>query len=144
MNVAATALTPGQASGALLVLDAPLSLWGGIDIHTGTIIDHSHPQLGAIIAGRILAMPSGRGSSSSSSALVEAARLGHAPCAIVLTQADPILTIGALVAAELYGLKLPIVVVGPSAWPDLRAASHAEIDTTSDCILTLTARDSGY
>jgi len=77
----------------------------------GRVIDRSHPDRGAVIAGRILVMPSGRGSSSSSaSVLAEALRRGTGPCGIILEQADSILGVGALVASELYGVVCPIVV----------------------------------
>jgi hypothetical protein len=56
-------------------------------------------------------MPGGRGSSSSSSVLAEAIRAGTAPAAIVLTDPDPIIALGALVARELYGVSIPIVVL---------------------------------
>jgi predicted aconitase with swiveling domain len=101
---------PGTAEAVALVLAEPLSFWGGIDAATGRVIDRFHPDLGACISGRILVMPGGRGSSSASSILAEGLRLGTAPAAIVLAEPDPILTVGALVAQELYGLSCPIVV----------------------------------
>ena len=100
----------GEAEGLALVLAEPLSFWGGVNVETGEIIDRSHPDCGKTIAGRILVMPSGRGSSSSASVLAEAIRLGVAPAAIVLARPDPILTVGALVARSLYGAVCPIVV----------------------------------
>lgn len=104
-------LVPGEAEAALIVLDAPLSLWGGLDPVAGTVVDVRHPQHGHTIAGRILVMPGGRGSSSSSTILAEAVRLGTAPAAIVLTVADPVLVAGAIVAERLYGTRVPIVRV---------------------------------
>jgi predicted aconitase with swiveling domain len=104
-------LVPGSAEGPLLVLDAPLSLWGGLDPATGTVADARHPQHGLSIAGRILVMAGGRGSSSSSTILAETARVGTAPAAIVLTVPDPVLVAGAIVANRLYGTCIPIVVV---------------------------------
>jgi len=77
---------------------------------TGGVIDVRHPQHDANVTGRILVMPSGRGSSSSSSVLTEAIRVGTAPAAIVLGEADPILALGAIVARELYGKVTPVVV----------------------------------
>ena len=67
----------GEADAVALVLSVPLSFWGGIDVETGRIIDHSHPDLGTSITGTILVMPGGRGSSSSSSVLAEAIRRGN-------------------------------------------------------------------
>lgn len=100
----------GDAEATALVLSEPLSLWGGIDVETGRIIDRSHPDRGKNVTGTILVMPGGRGSSSSSSVLAEAVRRRTAPAAIVLSTPDPILTVGALVAQSLYGLSCPIVV----------------------------------
>jgi 2-haloacid dehalogenase len=109
------ALLAGEAAGAALVLEAPLSMWGGLDPHTGRLCDHHHPQLGATIAGRVLVMPSGRGSSSSSSVLAEAVRLGSAPAAVLLAEPDEILLLGALVAQYLYGRACPILVLPEAA-----------------------------
>ena len=95
-----------------LVLDAPLSLWGGLEPTTGDIIDQRHPQCGANVSGRVLVMPVGKGSSSASSILLEAARLGTAPAAIVLAEMDGILALGAAVAREMYGVEVPVVVAG--------------------------------
>lgn len=106
----ARTLVAGRAEGAALVLDEPLSLWGGLDPRTGDIIDVRHPQRGANVTGRILVLPSGRGSSSSSSVLAEAIRAGTAPAAIVLGETDPILALGAIVARELYDRTIPILV----------------------------------
>jgi len=100
----------GEARAAAIVLSEPLSFWGGIDIETGEIIDRSHPDLGKCVAGRILVMPGGRGSSSSSTVLAETIRRGTGPAGIVLARPDPILTVGAIVAQSLYALHCPIVV----------------------------------
>lgn len=100
-------------SGRTLVLDEGLSLWGGLDPVSGELIDAHHPQRGANLAGRVLVMPSGRGSSSSASVLAEAARAGTAPMAIVLSEPDLILDIGAAVAEELYGVRVPVLVRSP-------------------------------
>jgi predicted aconitase with swiveling domain len=106
----ARTLVPGTGRGGVLVLTEPLSFWGGVDPATGDVIDVRHPQRGANVAGRVLVMTSGRGSSSSSSVLAEAVRAGSAPAAIVLAEPDPILALGAIVARELYGRALPVVV----------------------------------
>lgn len=113
-RVPARTLVAGAAEGPALVLDEPLSLWGGMDPHDGRVVDAHHPQVGAVVTGTVLVLPVGRGSSSSSSVLAEALRLRTGPAAVVLAVADPILTIGALVAAELYGTVCPVVVV--DAW----------------------------
>jgi predicted aconitase with swiveling domain len=103
-------VTSGEAEGAVLKLDAPVSFWGGIGPE-GDIIDVHHPQHGAIVTGRILVMRSGRGSSSGTYVLAELLRLGIAPAGIILTEPDGIIATGALVAAELYDARMPIVTV---------------------------------
>jgi uncharacterized protein len=102
-----------DVTAAALVLSEGLSLWGGMDPATGELIDAHHPQRGVNLSGRVLVMPSGRGSSSSASVLVEAVRAGTAPAAIVLGEPDLILAIGAAVAEELYGVRVPVVVMAP-------------------------------
>lgn len=101
---------PGEAKGELLVLEEGLSLWGGFEQDTGRVIDRAHPQAGQSLAGKIIFMPHGRGSSSSSSVLAEAMRIGTAPAGIVLGEPDSILVIGSLVARLLYGVECPIYV----------------------------------
>lgn len=103
-------LVGGEATGEAMVLDSPLSFWGGYDPTTGTIIDAAHPQHGQSLAGKVLSMAHGRGSSSSSAVLAEALRLGTGPAAIVLGEPDQILVTGVLVARVLYGVACPVVV----------------------------------
>jgi predicted aconitase with swiveling domain len=102
-------LAEGTAEGLALRLDEALSLWGGVDPASGEIIDARHPQRGASIVGRVLVMPSARGSSSSSSVLAETVRAGCAPAAILLGEPDLILAVGAAVSEELYGVRLPVL-----------------------------------
>lgn len=108
-NFTARPLVLGHASGILCVLEAPLSFWGGLDPASGRIIDTRHPQCGACVTDRVLAMPGGRGSSSSSTVLAEAIRLRTAPTAIILFEEDPIIVLGAVIAELLYGHVVPVV-----------------------------------
>ncbi len=107
----ATTLVAGEATGEALVLEEPLSFWGGLHPETGRLIDRHHPQSGAVVSGRVLVLPHGRGSSSSSAVLAESIRLGTAPVAVVLRESDPIIMLGSLVAHELYGKTCPVIVV---------------------------------
>jgi predicted aconitase with swiveling domain len=110
-----------------VVLDEPLSLWGGFDTATGRIIDRRHPQVGSELAGHVVVMPSGRGSSSSSSVLAEAIRVGTAPAAILLLEPDEILSLGALVAEELYGRTCPVLVLEAEAYRSIRSGDTVAI-----------------
>lgn len=120
-------LAAGKASGAALVLQEPLSLWGGMDPATGELIDVHHPQRGTQLAGRVLVMAAVRGSSSASSVLAESVRAGCAPAAIVLGETDLILAVGAAVAEELYGVRLPVIVLPPDDLAQIRSGQRVEI-----------------
>jgi predicted aconitase with swiveling domain len=121
-GIPAIPLVPGEALGEVLVLAEPLSFWGGYDAASGRIIDRWHPDHGKLCAGRILVMTASRGSSSGSSVLAEAIRAGTGPAALVLRARDAIVTVGAMVAAELYGAVCPVVVVGERDWARVVAA----------------------
>ncbi|MGH8952182.1 MAG: aconitase X swivel domain-containing protein [Acidimicrobiia bacterium] len=109
MSVEYRVLVEGTAAGRFLRLTEPLSLWGGFEPETGLIVDPHHPQVGQSMTRAIVAMPHGRGSSSSSSVLAEALRLGTGPAGFILESPDSILVIGSLVANRLYGTVCPIV-----------------------------------
>jgi predicted aconitase with swiveling domain len=116
--------------GRAVVLDEPLSLWGGMDPASGELIDAHHPQRGASLAGRIVVMPAARGSSSSASVLAEAVRAGVHPTAFLLGEPDLILAIGAAVAEELYGSRIPILVIGPDERTEI--TDGALLDVTDE------------
>ncbi len=115
----AQALVPGEGRGRALVLPEPLSLWGGLDPHTGEIIDRRHPSSGAVVTGRVLVMPGGRGSSSASSILLESVRAGKAPAAIIMSEPDAIIALGAAVAREMYGHSPPVFVLDAKDYAEL-------------------------
>ena len=115
-------------TGRALVLTEPLSLWGGMDPATGVLIDAHHPQRGLSLAGRVVVMPSARGSSSSASVLAEAVRAGTAPAAILLGEPDLILAVGSAVAEELYGVVVPIVSITADALARIVDGTEVGID----------------
>jgi predicted aconitase with swiveling domain len=106
-------VVPGESVGQVLNLERPLSFWGGVDPETGRVTDVHHPQHGVVVTGRVLVMPTGRGSSSSSSVLLECVRAGTAPAALLVHHVDPILPVGAAVAIELYGRGPAVVRIDP-------------------------------
>ena len=114
----------------MLRLEEPLSFWGGVDPVSGTIIDRRHPRCGETVAGRVLLMPYGRGSSSSSSVLLEGVRLRTAPAAVVLRELDGILALGAAVAQELYEQSPPVVVLAPADWEALPEGAEVSVDVS--------------
>jgi predicted aconitase with swiveling domain len=135
------ALVAGAARAAALVLDEPLSFWGGMDVSSGRIVDAHHPQCGKTLDRRVVVMASGRGSSSTSSVLAEAIRAGTAPAAILLLRPDEIIVLGALVARELYGLVLPVVVMAEDDYRAIRSGDMVEVACDEDAArITVGAR----
>ena len=124
-------VTSGTAEGPVLKLSEPVSFWGGIG-PDGRIIDVHHPQHGAEVTGRILVMRSGRGSSSGTYVLAELLRLGLAPAGIILTEPDGIIATGALVAAELYAVQMPIVTVSEADYATIKDGVTISISMDGD------------
>jgi len=105
------AVVPGSARGKAVTADTPLSFWGGFDPESGMIIDRRHPLCGYLAAGRVLVIPSGRGSCSGSGVLLEAIHNGTAPAAIITSRLDPVIGLGCILGDELYGCHPPLVVI---------------------------------
>jgi uncharacterized protein len=122
--IPAKPLVAGDAEGPPLELRTPLSFWGGLDVATGAVMDRHHPDFGKNLAGTILMMEQGRGSSSGSSVLAEAIRIGTAPAAILLAKRDAIIVTGAMVAAQLYGRNCPVILIESAAdWRRIAACT---------------------
>jgi len=126
-----TPSNPGSARGPAVVLEEPVSFWGGVDPETGTIVDRHHPQFGVSVSGAVLCMPSGRGSSSGSSVLVEMVRLGTAPVGIVLGGPDEVVALGSIVADELYGQMIPVVIGDPTLFTEVATGDVVHIDNST-------------
>ncbi len=122
-----TVLVPGNAAGEALVLPEPLSLWGGLNPETGEIIDRRHPNAGQVVTGKVLVLPAGRGSSSASSILLEAVRLGTAPAAILTAEVDGILALGAAVAREMYDHSPPVLVLDAAGYTAVKTGDYLQI-----------------
>jgi len=60
-------------------------------------VEKGHPLEGTSVAGTVLAFPYGKGSTVGSYVLYALARNGHAPVAIVNTEAEPIIATGAII-----------------------------------------------
>ena len=120
-------LVHGIAQGEVLHADMGLSFWGGVDAFTGTVIDQHHPLCGACITGKVLAIPSGRGSCTGSSVLLELILNGHAPAALVFAEDEAILTLGVMVAEEMFGRSIPVISLGTEAFASLRQARYLQV-----------------
>jgi predicted aconitase with swiveling domain len=115
------AIVPGDAEGDALVTGEPLSFWGGFDFRTGDIIDKHHPLAGVRAAGRILAVPFSKGSSTTTAVLLEAVRAGTAPAAMLTTGADAFFALASIVAGVMYGKSFPVVALDSSDFASLQS-----------------------
>lgn len=130
IELSAQVLNRGEARGRAMVLDEPLSFWGGFDPRTGTIVDRHHPQQGSCTAGRFLILPESRGSAGTPGGIAEAIRRGVGPVGIALGKVDVNVAVGAMVAAALYGVDVPVLVIGEADRARLRTGDgvQAELD----------------
>ena len=127
---------PGSAEGEGLVANEPLSFWGGYDYHTGEITDRRHPLSGQIAAGKILAVPFTRGSSTTTAVLLEAVRAGTAPAAIITTGVDSFFALASIVANVMYQSPIPIVAVPSEEFSDLKTGDMLNIDEEGRIIIS--------
>lgn len=128
VSLTGRSLVAGAAQGALLFADVGLSFWGGVDASSGEVIDRHHSLSGEYLSGCVLAIPSGRGSCTGSSVLMELISNGHAPSALVLAEPDEILTLGVLVAQTIFARSLPVLCIGREAFATLGDHAFARVD----------------
>ncbi len=121
-------LVAGQAAAALLRLSAPISFWGGVDPHSGAIVDPRHPDCGAEVAGTALALPFAIGSSSSSAVMLELLRNHRAPAALLMGRIDAILALGVVVGREMGYGAIPVLEVDFDELVRLPANARLSID----------------
>ena len=126
--IAGRAIVGGDAEGEALVTHDPLSFWGGYDFTTGEIIDKHHPLAGVRAAGRILAVPFSKGSSTTTAVLLEAVRAGTAPAAILTTGTDSFFALASIVAELMYGKAFPVVALADADFASLETGMHLAVD----------------
>lgn len=91
-------ISKGHAKGEVLITKDPLSFLGGVDPHTGIVIDQGHELYGEKISDKILVIPSGKGSTVGSYVLFQMKKSKTAPKAIISIKAEPIIATGAIMA----------------------------------------------
>jgi cis-L-3-hydroxyproline dehydratase len=126
----------GSAEADALVTTEPLSFWGGFDFNTGEIIDRHHPLAGVRAAGRILAVPFSKGSSTTTAVLLEAVRAGTAPAAILTTGVDSFFALASIVAGEMYGKSFPVVALDAADFARLKTGDRLMVDASGAVTLS--------
>jgi predicted aconitase/predicted aconitase with swiveling domain len=127
----ARSILPGAAEGPVIATTEALSFWGGVDPATGRVIDVHHPLHGTCLTGGVLFMPTSRGSCTGSGVLLDLILTGRAPSALVFCEAEDVLTLGALIAAEMFGKPLPVLRLDAENFARFSKAVHVRIDETA-------------
>jgi uncharacterized protein len=91
-------ISKGRAQGEVILTKDPLSFLGGVDPEEGVVIDSKHELYGKNIGGKVLIIPSGKGSTVGSYVLYQMAKNNTAPLAVVALEAEPIIATGAIMA----------------------------------------------
>ena len=117
----------GCAIGTVLACEDGLSFWGGVDPLTGIVIDVHHPLCGQSLAGKVLVMPTTRGSCSGSGVMLDLALNGIAPAAFVFREAEDVVTLGAMIAGRMFDRPVPVVRMEAEAFATVMAAHSAEL-----------------
>ena len=123
----AISIVQKDIKGKVFMCGEGLSFWGGVDPHTGRIIDIHHPNHGSFISKKFLLMPTSRGSCSGSGVLLQLAQSELAPAALIFHETEEILTLGAIVADQLFDKQVAVLKVSKEIYNDLARADTAEI-----------------
>lgn len=91
-------ISKGHVQGQIIVTKDALSFLGGVDPDTGMVIDSNHELYRRKIKGKILVIPSGKGSTVGSYVLYQMYKNKTAPLAIIALEAEPIIATGAIMA----------------------------------------------
>ena len=102
-------LTSGVAEGEALVTSEPFGFAHGIEPATGEITDMSHEWRGQDVRAKVLVFPYGKGSSTGGVFILESARQGNAPAAVINLETDTVTAIGFIMAEILYDKEIPVI-----------------------------------
>lgn len=128
-------VTDGKNAGPALVTRQMFGFWGGVDPATGEIIDQRHELCGQNIKGKVFVFPEGRGSTVGAAIILELARCGNAPAAIINQRTEGILAAGGILAGKFYSTTLPIIDglnVDPVA--EIKTGDWVEVDATAGIV----------
>jgi predicted aconitase with swiveling domain len=128
MKLQGRGISRGIGSGPVLVGPDPISFLSGVDPETGIVMEKGHPLEGKDITGTVLAFEYGKGSTVGSYILYALSRSGHAPAAIINTEAETIIAVGAIMG------NIPMVDRLSIPLTDLPAGSTAQVNRTDGSV----------
>jgi hypothetical protein len=122
-------ITHGKVTAEAVVSKSAFGFYGAVDPQTGVVCDKRHELYGRQIAGKVLVFPEGRGSTGGALYMLELARCGTAPAAIVNTVTEPILAAGAILAEKFYKTVIPVIDnLDPDAISELTDGIRVTVD----------------
>jgi len=88
----------GSAEGRALKSDQPISFFGAVDPKTGIVKEPGHPLFGQSLAGKVLIFPTAKGSTVGSYILYSLKKMNVAPAAMILSECETIVAVGAIIS----------------------------------------------
>ena len=123
-------IVPANVEADIVVCDEGLSFWGGVDPDTGRVIDAHHGLCGQSLSGKIVVMPTSRGSCSGSGVLLQLALNGLAPAALIFREDEEVLTLGALIALHMFDRTVGVARIPTHDYEKLRSKNSAKLHRT--------------
>ena len=104
-------ISPGTAEGEALVSSMGISFFGGVDPATGQVVEKGHVLEGKFIGGKVLAFPTGKGSTVGSYTLYRLKKANLAPAAIINIESEAIIAVGCIISDIPCVDRIPIVQI---------------------------------
>jgi len=82
----------------MLLSKKPVSFLGDVDVETGEVVARDSDVVGEKVTNRIFAFPSGRGSTVGTYTILQLAKNGKAPKAIINRKTESIIAAGAVIS----------------------------------------------
>lgn len=122
-------ISEGVADGNVIVSEDAVCFYL-VEPETGIVIERNHSLEGQSIAGKILVMPSGKGSSVvQADGLYKLEKHDNAPLGIIVQYPDPVLVSGAIV------MEIPMVdSVEDSFYEQIKSSKHIKMDANKELI----------
>ncbi len=123
------AIAEGKAEGEVIISDDAICFYL-VEPETGIVVEKNHSLKGKSIAGKILVMPSGKGSSVvQADGLYKLAKRNNSPKAMIVEYLDPVLVSSAIV------MEVPLVDrVEQGFYKDIKDGDILEVDAKKEIL----------
>ena len=118
----------GKASGEAAVSETALCFRSEFNPIEGRVIDSNHPMYDRILTGKVVVMPSTKGSSGNTMFMRIASLEGKAPSGLINKEIDPPLVLACAIA------NIPLVQIGDEDFGSIRDGDWIEVDADQGII----------